>query len=85
MAGDSPLASVDANVLVYALNRRAPEHEAARSFLERLAGQDNVVLAEQTLVEVYLLLRNPAIFRGPCLPRLRQGCALPGAPIPAGG
>ena len=65
MAGESPLVSVDANILVYALNRRAPEHEAARSFLERLAGQDNVVLAEQTLVEVYLLLRNPAIFPRP--------------------
>ena len=63
MAGE--LVSVDANVLVHALNRRAPEHERARRFLEELGARDDVVLAEQTLVEVYLLVRNPAIFPRP--------------------
>lgn len=57
--------SVDTNILVYALNRDSDVHEPARSFLESLAPRTDVVIAELTLVELYLLIRNPAVFPNP--------------------
>jgi uncharacterized protein len=57
--------SVDTNIFVYALNRNSDVHEPARRFLESLAGRTDVVIAELTLVELYLLIRNPTIFPNP--------------------
>lgn len=57
--------SVDTNIFVYALNRNSDVHEPARSFLESLASRTDVVIAELTLVELYLLIRNPTIFPNP--------------------
>lgn len=57
--------SVDTNILVYALNEDSEVHEPARSFLESLAPRTDVVVAELTLVELYLLIRNPTIFPNP--------------------
>ena len=57
--------SVDTNIFVYALNRNSDVYEPARSFLESLASRTDVVIAELTFVELYLLIRNPAIFPNP--------------------
>lgn len=55
----------DTNILLYALNADCPEHAAARSFLEECAERDDVVVAELVLVELYVLLRNPAVVTSP--------------------
>ena len=57
--------SVDTNILVYALNEDSDVHEQARGFLESLAPRTDVVIAELTLVELYLLIRNPTVFPNP--------------------
>ena len=57
--------SVDANIIIYSLNKAMSEHDRARSFLLQLSDRDDVVIAEQILVEVYLLIRNPAVFPHP--------------------
>jgi len=57
--------SFDTNIIVYALNSSMDEHARAYAFLAELAEDDRVVVAEQTLVEVYLLIRNPAVFPKP--------------------
>ena len=57
--------SFDTNIIVYSLNKSMPEHARAFDFLAELADDDRVVIAEQSLVEVYLLIRNPAVFSKP--------------------
>ena len=42
-----------------------PEHARAHHFLSELGNDERVILAEQTLVEVYLLIRNPVVFPNP--------------------
>ena len=60
--------SFDTNIIVCAVNSAIPEHENARGFLSALAMDDDVVVAELTLIEVYLLVRNPAVFPNPYTP-----------------
>ena len=48
--------SVDTNTFVYAQNRNSDVHESARTFLESIAARTDVVIAEQALVELYLLI-----------------------------
>jgi predicted nucleic acid-binding protein len=57
--------SVDTNTFVYAQNRNSDVHESARTFLESIAARTDVVIAEQALVELYLLIRNPTVFPNP--------------------
>jgi toxin-antitoxin system PIN domain toxin len=57
--------SIDTNLLLYSLNRDCPEHGAARAFVENCAGRADVAIAELVLVELYVLLRNPAVVRRP--------------------
>lgn len=57
--------SIDTNVLLYGVNRDCPEHGAARAFLEGCAARRDVAIAELVLVELYVLLRNPAVVRRP--------------------
>jgi predicted nucleic acid-binding protein len=45
-----------------------PEHLAARRFLDELAGSDSVVVCERVLIQLYGLLRNPAVFPNPASP-----------------
>ncbi len=61
--------SFDTNILVYALNRAAPEHARARAFLDELALRSDVAVCELVLVEAYVLLRNPSVFPAPCSAR----------------
>ena len=59
------MVSFDTNIIVYALHEKMPQHGKALQFLNGLAGRDDVVLCELILVEVYLLIRNPAVFPQP--------------------
>jgi uncharacterized protein len=57
---------VDANLLVYAANRAAPEHDAAREWLDaRLSGTARVGLPWPSLLGFVRLVTNPAILRQP--------------------
>ena len=60
--------SVDTNILLHAQNADCPEHEAAREFLVNIAPSQDVAICELVLVELYLLLRNPAVVRTPLGP-----------------
>jgi toxin-antitoxin system PIN domain toxin len=57
--------SIDTNLLLYGLNRDCPEHGAARAFVEECARRTDVAIAELVLVELYVLLRSPAVVRSP--------------------
>ena len=60
---------VDANVLLYAANRAAPEHEQARSWLdERLNDTVRVGLPWPSLLAFVRIATNPAIVRHPVRP-----------------
>jgi uncharacterized protein len=59
------MTSPDANILLYAVNAASPHHGAARSFLEELRGHEDVAVSEFILVELYILLRNPAVVSRP--------------------
>lgn len=57
---------VDANVLLHAVNERAREHEAARSWLlDALSGTEGVGLAWAVLLAFLRLATHPAIFARP--------------------
>ena len=55
--------SVDTNVLLYSLNPDSIWHEAAVRFLRQNMGIPTVRVAitDYVLVELYVLLRNPAV------------------------
>ena len=58
--------SADTNIFVHAADPNSPRHRAARAFFETLAhGGEEFVLCELVLVELYMLLRNPAVFSKP--------------------
>jgi toxin-antitoxin system PIN domain toxin len=60
---------VDANVLLYAANRAAPEHARARAWLDaRLNGSVPVGLPWPALMAFVRLASNPAILRHPASP-----------------
>ncbi|OGQ11975.1 MAG: hypothetical protein A2138_15315 [Deltaproteobacteria bacterium RBG_16_71_12] len=53
--------AIDTNILLYGLNAHAPEHAKARAFMEASQDDPDFVLSELILVELYVLLRNPAV------------------------
>ena len=53
----------DTNVLFPALEPSHPDHRRARAFLDALGGE--VALSELVLMELYVLVRNPALVRRP--------------------
>jgi len=55
--------SIDTNVLLYSLNPDSIWHEAAVRFLRKNLGVPTVRVAitDYVLVELYVLLRNPAV------------------------
>jgi len=59
------LISIDTNLLLYGLNRSCPEHAEARRFIEACTRRSDVAIAELVLVELYVLLRNPAVVPNP--------------------
>ncbi|NBD95891.1 MAG: PIN domain-containing protein [Gammaproteobacteria bacterium] len=59
----------DANLLIYAVNRDAPHHEAARFWLERvLSGTSAVGMPWLVLIAFIRLTTNPRIFESPLSP-----------------
>jgi len=57
---------VDANLLLYAANLSAPEHEAARTWLDaRLGGTARVGLPWPSLLAFVRLASNPLVVRNP--------------------
>jgi uncharacterized protein len=57
---------VDANLLIYAANRAAPEHDAAREWLDaRLSGTARVGLPWPTLLAFVRLATSPLVVRQP--------------------
>jgi toxin-antitoxin system PIN domain toxin len=67
--------SVDTNILFAASEETAPRHQQARAFLESHRDDDAMVLCELVLVELYLLLRNPAVVTKP-LPATAAGALI---------
>ena len=60
---------VDANLLLYAANRAAPEHEPAREWLdERLNATARVGLPWASILAFVRIASNPAIVRRPVTP-----------------
>lgn len=60
---------VDANLLVYAANQSAPEHEPARIWLDdRLSGTARVGLPWPSILAFVRIVSNPAILRNPVSP-----------------
>lgn len=57
--------SIDTNILLYAHNRDCPEHAAARAFIDDCAARSDIAICELVLVELYQLLRNPAVLSRP--------------------
>jgi uncharacterized protein len=58
--------SFDTNLLLYSLNKDCVEHKAARAFFASLpAAPGTVAICELVLVELYVLLRNPAVLKNP--------------------
>jgi uncharacterized protein len=59
------LISIDTNIFLYAQNTDCTEHEAAFAFVSDCGARDDVAVCELVLVELYLLLRNPAVLKRP--------------------
>ncbi len=60
---------VDANLLLYAANRSAPEHDRARSWLDsQLNGRARVGLPWPSLLAFVRLASNPVVVRQPVTP-----------------
>ncbi|MFZ4116366.1 MAG: TA system VapC family ribonuclease toxin [Chthoniobacterales bacterium] len=57
--------SIDTNILLYAVLEASPWHKSARSYLESLEDNRQVVIAELVLVDFYVVLRNPTLFSSP--------------------
>jgi len=57
--------SIDTNILLPAVESGNPNHTKAAAFLESLEERDDVVLSEFILLELYVLLRNPAVLAKP--------------------
>lgn len=58
--------SADTNLFLYAANPDSPHHVISRRFFEEAAdGKQRFLLCGLVLVELYMQLRNPAVFRKP--------------------
>lgn len=61
------MTSCDTNILFPALNEAHPSHAQAREFMESNAMNPEFALCELVLLELYALLRNPAVMAAPLL------------------
>jgi predicted nucleic acid-binding protein len=57
--------SIDTNILLPAVDSGDTDHLAAAAFLRSMQGRDDVVISEFILLELYGLLRNPAVMGSP--------------------
>ncbi|MGL4398720.1 MAG: TA system VapC family ribonuclease toxin [Luteolibacter sp.] len=62
--------SADTNLFLYAANPDSPNHTAAKDFFAiEASGQNRFLLCGLVLVEIYMQLRNPAVFKKPKTPK----------------
>jgi predicted nucleic acid-binding protein len=57
--------SLDTNILLPAVETRNPDHARAAAFVDSLADSTDVAISEFVLLELYALLRNPAVLATP--------------------
>lgn len=57
--------SLDTNILLPAVESRNRDHGRAAAFVESLQDRDDVAISEFILLELYGLLRNPAVLARP--------------------
>jgi toxin-antitoxin system PIN domain toxin len=84
---------LDANLLLYAANRAAAEHEVARSWLDaRLNGTAQVGIPWPSILAFVRIASNPAVVRRPVLPaeawrQVREwlACDVAWTPLPGPG
>lgn len=57
--------SIDANILLYAVNTASPWNESAHAWLTSIQRAEEVALSEFILAELYGLLRNSAVLKRP--------------------
>lgn len=60
--------SLDTNILLPAVESRNAHHPKAAAFLESLQDRQDVAIGEFILLELYVLLRNPAVLVKPLSP-----------------
>jgi len=60
--------SLDTNILLPAVESRNAQHPRAAAFLESLQDRHDVAISEFILLELYVLLRNPAVLAKPLSP-----------------
>jgi len=61
--------SFDTNLLLYSLNQDCAEYNDARAFFASLPNTPGMVaICELVLIELYVLLRNPAVLKNPLDP-----------------
>ena len=57
---------LDANLLIYAVNRDLPQHRAAKTWIEKIfSGSDNVGLPWVSVLAFLRLCTNPRVFKAP--------------------
>lgn len=56
---------IDTNILLPAVEAGNKDHRAATEFLESLQERNDVAISEFVLLELYNLLRNPAVLKKP--------------------
>lgn len=60
--------SIDTNILLPAVESGNTNHPRAAAFLESLQDRDDVAICEFILLELYVMLRNPAVLAKPLSP-----------------
>ncbi len=69
----SNMISADTNLFIYAADPDSSRHAQALGFFEGLIDDDSFVLCELVMIELYMQLRNPAIFKKPYTAREAAG------------
>ena len=59
------MVSIDTNLLLPAVESGNRQHELAAAFLHSLENREDVAISELALLELYNLLRNPAVLARP--------------------
>lgn len=57
--------AIDASILLHAINSASPFNGGAHVFVQSLASRQDIAISELSLVEFYVLLRNPAVLTNP--------------------
>jgi len=57
--------SIDTNIFLYSQNTDCKENSAAFGFISEYGQRDDIIICELVLVELYMLLRNPAVVKKP--------------------